>query len=47
MASVLVWVIYDIVDDKMRNKVAKALKKAGLIRVTEKCFLGKARIQPV
>ncbi len=41
MTSVLVWVIYDIVDDKMRNRVAKTLKKAGLIRVQKSVFLGK------
>jgi len=41
MTSVLVWVIYDIVDDKMRSRVAKTLKKAGLIRVQKSVFLGK------
>ncbi|MBW1728438.1 MAG: CRISPR-associated endonuclease Cas2, partial [Deltaproteobacteria bacterium] len=39
--SVLVWILYDIVDDKARTKVAKACKKYGLIRVQKSVFLGK------
>ncbi len=39
--SVLIWVIYDIAEDKFRTKVAKALKKYGLIRVQKSVFLGK------
>ena len=38
--SVLVWILYDIVDDKSRAKVAKACKKYGLIRVQKIVFLG-------
>ncbi len=39
--SILTWLIYDISDDKMRNRVAKECKKAGLIRVQQSVFLGK------
>ncbi len=41
MSSVLVWIVYDIVEDKVRNKVAKQCKKFGLIRVQKSVFLGK------
>lgn len=39
--SVLTWVVYDIVENKARTKVAKECKKAGLIRVQKSIFLGK------
>ena len=39
--SVLVWLIYDIAKNKPRNKIAKACKQAGLIRVQKSVFLGK------
>ena len=39
--SVLVWLVYDIVDDKARTKVANACKRYGLIRVQKSVFLGK------
>jgi len=39
--SVLVWIVYDITEDKARSKVAKACKKSGLIRVQKSVFLGK------
>lgn len=39
--SVLVWLIYDIVDDKVRNKVSKECKRYGLERVQKSAFLGK------
>ncbi|MCP4111266.1 MAG: CRISPR-associated endonuclease Cas2 [Desulfobacteraceae bacterium] len=39
--SVLVWVIYDISEDKIRSKVAKNCKKYGLIRVQKSVFLGR------
>ncbi len=39
--SVLVWVIYDITENKTRSKIAKECKKAGLIRVQKSVFLGK------
>lgn len=41
--SVLVWVVYDIVDDKARNKVAKVCKQYGLVRVQKSVFLGKLK----
>ena len=41
MSSVVVWIVYDIVEDKIRNKVAKACKKYGLIRVQKSVFLGR------
>lgn len=36
----LVWVIYDISDDKTRNRVAKVCKNKGLYRVQKSAFLG-------
>lgn len=36
----LVWVIYDIENNKVRNKVAKTCKNAGLYRVQKSVFLG-------
>ncbi len=36
----LTWVIYDIVKDKSRTKVAKFCKEYGLYRVQKSCFLG-------
>lgn len=39
--SVLVWIIYDIVENKPRTKVAKACKKFGLQRVQKSVFLGR------
>ena len=36
----IVWVLYDIVDNKIRNNAAKACKKAGLYRVQYSVFLG-------
>ena len=36
----LTWVIYDISDDKARNKIAKACKNRGLYRVQKSSFLG-------
>lgn len=36
----LVWVVYDIVDDKKRNTIAKACKGYGLYRVQKSVFLG-------
>jgi len=37
----LLWVIYDIVEDKVRTKVAKICKNKGLYRVQKSAFLGK------
>lgn len=39
--SVLVWIIYDIVEDRTRTKLAKECKKFGLERVQKSVFLGK------
>jgi len=36
----LTWVIYDIVENKVRNKVAKICKGYGLYRVQKSAFLG-------
>jgi CRISPR-associated protein Cas2 len=36
----IVWVLYDIKNDKARTKTAKACKHAGLYRVQYSCFLG-------
>lgn len=36
----LVWIIYDISDDKIRNKIAKLCKDKGLYRVQKSAFLG-------
>lgn len=38
--SNLVWLIYDITEDKTRNKIAKACKNQGLYRVQKSAFLG-------
>ncbi len=36
----IVWVLYDIEDDKIRSKIAKFCKQAGLYRVQFSVFLG-------
>ncbi len=36
----LVWVIYDIVEDKTRTRIARACKQYGLYRVQKSAFLG-------
>lgn len=36
----IAWVIYDIKDDDVRSKIAKACKQAGLYRVQYSVFLG-------
>lgn len=36
----LLWVIYDITEDKVRNKVIKVCKNQGLYRVQKSVFLG-------
>ena len=41
--SVLVWIIYDIVDDKVRTRLAKECKRYGLERVQKSAFLGKLK----
>lgn len=36
----ILWVLYDIEDDKVRAKIAKLCKQAGLYRVQFSVFLG-------
>ncbi len=36
----IAWVLYDIEDDKVRSKVARLCKQAGLYRVQFSVFLG-------
>lgn len=36
----LLWVIYDIVEDKKRTRVARICKNKGLYRVQKSAFLG-------
>jgi CRISPR-associated protein Cas2 len=36
----LVWVMYDIVDNKRRNKISKICKQIGIYRVQKSVFLG-------
>lgn len=36
----LVWVVYDIAEDRKRAKIAKACKNKGLYRVQKSVFLG-------
>lgn len=36
----ITWVLYDIENDRARDKVAKACKQSGLYRVQFSCFLG-------
>lgn len=36
----LVWIIYDIADNKVRNKIARVCKNKGLYRVQKSAFLG-------
>ncbi len=37
----ILWTLYDIVEDKTRNRVAKYCKQAGLYRVQYSVFLGE------
>lgn len=36
----IIWVLYDIKNDKSRNQIAKLCKQAGLYRVQYSVFLG-------
>lgn len=36
----IIWVLYDIKNDKARTFVSKSCEKAGLYRVQYSCFLG-------
>jgi len=42
--EVLIWLIYDISDDKVRGKVAKACKNMGLYRVQKSAFAGAINV---
>jgi CRISPR-associated protein Cas2 len=44
MAKILAWIMYDIVSNKTRNRVAKKCKKYGMTRVQKSIFLGKLDI---
>lgn len=37
----LTWVLYDIVDDRLRTRAAKACQRIGLYRVQKSVFLGE------
>jgi CRISPR-associated protein Cas2 len=39
--TVMVWVLYDVEDDRVRGKVAKECKQRGLERVQYSAFLGR------
>ena len=39
-SETLVWILYDIVENKPRGKIAKLCKEAGLYRVQKSVFLG-------
>ena len=41
MSKVLAWIMYDIVSNKIRNRVAKKCKQYGMTRVQKSIFLGK------
>ena len=43
----LVWVIYDIVKNKIRTKVGKACLNAGIYRVQKSVFLGDLNINQI
>ena len=36
----ITWVLYDIQNDRARNRVAKICKQSGLYRVQWSCFIG-------
>jgi CRISPR-associated protein Cas2 len=40
MTETLVWILYDIVENRPRAKIAKRCKEAGLYRVQKSVFLG-------
>lgn len=45
--ELLVWVIYDIVDNRRRAKIAKFCKQQGLYRVQKSVFLGTLNHQQI
>ena len=40
LLNMIIWVLYDIENDRARTKVAKVCKQSGLYRVQFSCFLG-------
>ena len=47
MSKILVWVLYDISDDRKRNRIAKLCKATGLERVQKSAFLGKLPVNRI
>lgn len=45
--ELLVWVIYDIAENKRRSKIAKFCKQIGLYRVQKSVFLGTLNHQQI
>lgn len=43
----LLWVVYDIVDDTSRAKIAKICKRYGLYRVQKSAFLGNLNLNQI
>ncbi len=43
----LVWVVYDIPENKPRNKIAKACINAGIYRVQKSVFLGELNLNQI
>ncbi len=43
----LVWVLYDIVNDKRRNRIAQYCKQQGLYRVQKSVFLGTLNLTQI
>lgn len=43
----LVWVVYDIQEDKVRNRVARACLNAGIYRVQKSVFLGEMNLNRI
>jgi len=41
--DILVWILYDIANNKVRTKISKECKKAGLVRVQKSIFLGRIK----
>lgn len=41
----IIWVLYDIENDRARTKVSKVCQQAGLYRVQYSCFLGTVDAQ--
>lgn len=41
--DILIWILYDIANDKTRTKISKECKKAGLLRVQKSIFLGRLK----